>query len=111
MREKTATQIRVEMMQMRQAYCRLERDFVSQAEAIANHYIAHAQIALELKRVVQHYKELDALASTMSVMQIMVDQIKANHKYDFGIELEWPKRTQPEWLSQALNEGDGTYKP
>lgn len=26
-------------------------------------------------------------------------------------ELERAQRKQPEWLSQAMNEGDGSYKP
>jgi len=61
-----------------------------QAEAIANHYNAHALIAKQLQAAVeirkQYYgdhKELDDLITHLT------DQIKKGHALDFGIELNW----------------------
>jgi hypothetical protein len=41
-------------------------------------------------------------------IDFLVSDIKRGHLHDLGLELEWKS---DEWLNQALNESDGTYKP
>ena len=61
----------------------------------------------DLWHIAQAQQDLGAKAAIMECWHLAHDF--RNALYDLANEKS--KATQPEWLSQALNEGDGTYKP
>lgn len=61
-----------------------------QAEVIAKHYVAHANIAMEILKMVECARHTGAYAELDRSIQMLVDEIKNNHWHDFGIELNWP---------------------
>ena len=65
-----------------------------QAEAIARHYAGYATIAmqiLKLLRVLETSRYKDDCAELKALIKAQVDKIKAAHREDLGLELEWPK--------------------
>ena len=91
MNEKTATQIRLDADKARLSYSMLRADPQAQAEAIARHYIAHAQMALQIVKLLDAKKIIgDPNPAIDEIVEFQVKQIKANHWADFGIALEWP---------------------
>ncbi len=72
------------------AYERLKRLPEMQAEIIAKHYAAHATLALTLLKLIQARRYSDNPSVFNSEIAYCMNQIKRNHQYDFGIELEWP---------------------
>ncbi len=107
---KTATEIRFEMDAKKLAFKILLNDPLAQAERISNHYIAHAQMSLQLKRLLEELSHTSAPSKDLYfAIDFCVNEIKRGHLHDFGLELEW--KPEQQWLNQALNEGDGTYKP
>ena len=86
----SATYARCEMESMARAYERLHRFPEQQAEAIGKHYAAHATLALNLLELLRARRYSDDPTNFDAAIAHCVDQIKRNHRYDFGIELEWP---------------------
>lgn len=83
---KSASQINYEQMQMDLAYNMLAEHPYQQAERIAKHYVAHATIALQILELLKHKgesKDIELCAERL------VNEIKRNHRHDFGIDLEW----------------------
>lgn len=84
------TALRYEQYAMSLAYDRMVKCPECQPEVIARHYAAHATLALNLlelcraRRYSRDTKDLD------TAIEHCVEQIKNNHRHDFGIELEWP---------------------
>lgn len=71
---------------------RLEQHPHLQAEAIARHYTAHATIALGLLKMLECRRHNETLPELERSIQMLVDEIKTNHRRDLGIELEWPNK-------------------
>jgi hypothetical protein len=87
----TATSIRHEQADRAIAYETLRRFPEHQAEAIAKHYVAHAMVALQILKIIEVQRgALDTNPNIDQVIQLLVNQIKANHRHDLGIALEWP---------------------
>jgi hypothetical protein len=61
-----------------------------QAEAIAKHYTSLAIIALNLSEMLRQRRYGDNPQVLDDPIAYCVEQIKSSHRYDFGIELEWP---------------------
>lgn len=79
----------------------LGKDEIQQAEAIARHYVAHAQIALQALRLIelrQQYEQHLGRNPLNSTISRLIETIKSNHARDLGIELEWPR--EPKEISQ-----------
>jgi hypothetical protein len=94
----SAMSVRYEMQAMALAHERLRRFPEQQAEAIGKHYAAHATLALNLLELVRARRGSDDPTNLDAAIAHCVDQIKRNHRHDFGIELEWPEgalRTSP----------------
>lgn len=86
----SATAIRYEMELTALARVRLSQHPHLQAEAIAKHYTAHATIALQLLKMLECRRHIGCYPELDRSIQMLVDEIKTNHRHDFGIELEWP---------------------
>lgn len=68
---------------------RLSESTEGQAEAIARHYIAHANIAENLLKMVEARKHTGGYGELDRAIKMLTDEIKNNHWNDFGIALEW----------------------
>ncbi len=92
-KEQTASeaQLRYESHVTALAHERLSEHPHLQAEAIAKHYVAHATTALQLLKLVECRRYSGSYPELDRCIQMLVDEIKTNHRHDFGIELEWPK--------------------
>lgn len=89
-RNGSATSIRYEQAVMAIAHERLRRFPEHQAEAIAKHYAAHATTAMQILKMIEARRGTwDATPNLDQAIQMLVEQIKTNHRHDFGIELEW----------------------
>lgn len=77
------------------AYDRLSKFPEQQAETIARHYTAHATLALNLLELIRARRYSDNPKDLDAGIAYHLEQIKRNHRHDFGIELEWPKLTDP----------------
>ncbi len=100
MNEKTASQSRYETAHAQRAHALLATRLEYQAEAIANHYTAHALVALHLKRAVAERQRHGPSDGRDRFIEILLNQIKSAHLHDFGIPLEWKtlfQSTGPEW--------------
>ena len=86
----SATATRYEMALTDMARGRLTQHPHLQAEAIAKHYTAHATIALQLLKMLECRNHTETWPELERSIQMLVDEIKTNHRHDFGIELEWP---------------------
>lgn len=65
-----------------------------QEELIADHYVAQAQLAMQLKQLIKLRKR-EGTGDFDEVIRYGVAQIKQAHLRDFGIPLEWPDVTSP----------------
>lgn len=66
------------------------RQFPSlQAETIAKHYTACAGIAVHLLALIKSRKYTQDHKNINATIAKCVEQIKQEHRQDFGIELEW----------------------
>jgi hypothetical protein len=86
----SATAARYEMALTDMARGRLTQHPHLQAEAIARHYTAHATIALQLLKMLECRRHTETWPELERSIQMLVDEIKTNHRHDFGIALEWP---------------------
>jgi hypothetical protein len=86
----SATATRYEMAAMALAYERMMKCPECQPEAIAKHYAAHATLALNLIELCKDRRYSDNPQELDAAIAHCVEQIKRNHRHDFGIELEWP---------------------
>lgn len=86
----SATATRYEMALTDMARERLSLHPHLQAEAIARHYTAHATIALQLLKMLECRRHTETWPELERSIQMLTDEIKTNHRHDFGIELEWP---------------------
>lgn len=85
--------LRHEMMDMMLKYRMLSEHPKAQAEAIAKHYAAYANIALDLLNIVEAKRHAPTGADTTSsddAIRYLVDEIKQGHAHDLGIQLDWP---------------------
>lgn len=57
-----------------------------QAEKIARHYLAHAEVAKTIMSVIETVEPCEA---SDQLLAHLVGLIKSNHLHDFGIALEW----------------------
>jgi hypothetical protein len=83
---------RHEMMDMMLKYRMLSEHPKAQAEAIARHYAAYANIALDLLNIVEAKRHAPTGADTTSsddAIRYLVDEIKQGHAHDLGIQLDW----------------------
>lgn len=93
----TATSARYENEVKRLAKYQLWKHPSSQAEKIAKHYCAHAIIALQLAELLAIKEDSkynpDFTFQNSLDLDLMIERlagdIKRNHAYDFGIDLEW----------------------
>lgn len=86
----SATATRYETALTEMARGRLTQHPHLQAEAIARHYTAHATLALQLLKMVECRRHSETWPELERSIQMLVDEIKTNHRHDLGIELEWP---------------------
>ena len=92
--DKPASQIsaeRYQQMVAKRLSARLGRSELSQAEAVAKHYMSHAVIALELWDAVQMERQCGETEMSRQVINRLLGEIKRNHFADLGILLEWRK--------------------
>ena len=85
----SSTAIRYEASAIALAYQSLCQCQDRQAETIARHYIAHATLALNLLHLIEARRHSSDPVNLDAAIDHCVQQIKRNHMYDFGIELEW----------------------
>lgn len=94
---RTASAINTELMEGQQAYSMLRDHPHLQAERIAGHYTKLAQMAMQLRMIVERRNEAclrgEDHVNTDDVIARMVEEIKGSHRQDFGIPLEWPHST------------------
>lgn len=64
---------------------------MAQIEAIARHYAAHAQSALDLLAIVDLSKYGPLKGNATEIARHLADQLKTAHAHDLGIELKWPE--------------------
>ena len=91
MNTETASSITYERERIGVAYEKLSRFPSEQAEAIARHYVAHAQISMQIIALVEARRHSASQDSFDAAIDYCVQQIKQNHKYDLNIELKWPR--------------------
>jgi hypothetical protein len=72
------------------AYERMLKCPEAQAEVIAKHYVAHATLALNLLELTRSRRCSDNPQQLDAAIAWHVEEIRRNHRRDFGIELEWP---------------------
>jgi len=80
----------------------------AQAEAIARHYTACANIALDLLNIVEAKRHAPAGADTTSsddAIRYLVDKIKQGHAHDLGIQLDWPNAPDQARLQSSPEAG------
>ena len=81
------------MMDMMLKYRMLSEHPQAQAEAIARHYLAHTNLALDLLNIIEVKRLAPTGAGTTSsddAIRYLVDEIKEGHARDLGIQLDWP---------------------
>ena len=61
----------------------------AQAETIANHYTAYAQLAMELRKLIELTKRMGPSEDADNAIEMIAAEIKAGHARDLGIELLW----------------------
>jgi len=94
MKEPTASEIRLRTSRMEIASDLMSQCLETQARRVAKHYLSHILISQELLKAAEYMKQ-DPYSEVARVLtQRLLQEIKDNHAYDFGIELEWRKR---EW--------------
>lgn len=90
---------RHEMMDMMLKYRMLSEHPQAQAEAIARHYLAHTNLALDLLNIIEVKRLAPTGAGTTSsddAIRYLVDEIKQGHAHDLGIQLDWSNgRSEP----------------
>lgn len=89
----TASAINYERNAMALAYSMLANHPEREAEIIARHYVAHATLALEILQLLE-MRRYSADSGETAIVKRCVEFIKRNHKYDFGIPLEWKSNEQ-----------------
>lgn len=75
------------------AYDRLARCPELQAEAIARHYTTLAPMAAQLLYLIEAQASSEACrmhGDVAGAIAHCVNEIKRNHRFDFGLELAWP---------------------
>lgn len=84
--------INIEMMVTSRAYNRLVMYPDQQARVIAEHYVAHYQLARELLAMLDARRHMFGGDTTNvdNLIDHLVKQIKQNHCGSLGIKLEWP---------------------
>lgn len=93
MSDKTASQAREELMRAeiaRDVMFRSSR--LQRAKRIAEHYVAHAMVAQQIVRLLDSLPCGEVDPETACMVERMVEDIKRNHLYDFGIMLDWAPR-------------------
>ena len=88
---KSASTVRYEAEAKASAYSMLSQKPDMQPEAIARHYVCHATAALNLLRMIEMKHQTGGSPDLDQVIQLITDQIKTNHLYSFGIDLNWTK--------------------
>ncbi len=83
---------RYRAMQAAQAYHRLATHPEARAEAIAHHYVSHAQAAVHLLTLVKARRRCspEELVTIDSVIAHGIAAIADSHHTDLGLELAWP---------------------
>jgi len=86
---------------------RLANDTLAQAEAIANHYVAHAHIAQQLRKLVEMSRRCKSCCApgVDQVIDFMVAQIKSGHLHDLGLFLEWGSALPNEKHAEKQSDG------
>ena len=74
------------------SYERLHRFPEAQAEAIGRHYAAHTKIAMEILKLIELRQYATDTTNVDAAIAYFVEQIKRNHRHDFGIDLEWANK-------------------
>ena len=90
---KAASTVRYEAEAKASAYGMLSQNPGMQPEAIARHYVSHATAALNLLRMINMKSLTGGSPDLDQAIQLITEQIKANHLYSFGIELAWPYKS------------------
>ena len=70
-------------------YAMLARSSEDQEEQIAKHYVAFAQIAMQLRELTEERKRNNS-PELNELIQYLCKKIREGHLMEFGIELEWP---------------------
>jgi hypothetical protein len=73
-------------------YGKLHQSPEDQVEAIVNHYVIQSVIAFNLLKLVKHRRNSKSTKTIDRAIAYCVNEIKRNHKHDFGIKLEWDKK-------------------
>jgi hypothetical protein len=79
---------RLEMMQMKVRFGLLRNHRSLREEAVADHYLKLAQVALEMKKVID-MKRRDPRAMVQPLLDMHMKTIGTLHREDLGIELNW----------------------
>lgn len=109
----SANAIRVHEYEGQRAFQMLRDCPDMQAEQIANHYTKLALLAMDLRKCVEirRYADLHgwALDNADAMIARMVQEIKQQHWYDFGIPLEWrhAERVKAGYANIRDREADG----
>ncbi len=96
---KTASEVREEQFMQQRAFSMLQGNSDFQAESIAKHYLAHAMVCQQILKLLDH-KRIAHTSEVDALIEYNVNLIKANHRNDLGIELEW-KKVEPDWIDQV----------
>ena len=80
---------RFEQARQRHQFEMLSRSVELQEEAIVNHYVAFANLAMQLRTLVNQRKLIRSEESD-DLIRFLVGKIKQGHLMEFGIQLEWP---------------------
>lgn len=88
---KTAAEIRLEQNILQSRFNLLSIAPHLQAEAIARHYLAHANIAKQMMQLVdiKSRRLVNGQERITAILEMLAEEIKTNHAHDFGIQLEW----------------------
>lgn len=76
--DQSASSIRLQAMQLQLAYNRLSQHPHLQAETIARHYVAHAEIAMNILRM----RQCTPTKCLDECVEMLVKTIKTNHAWD-----------------------------
>ena len=89
--QRSISEIRMEEERRLMAYYHMSKSSpIQRAEAIAKHYVVHANLAMNLLKLLEMARHHGCPGDSMYAAKMMVDQITSDHMHDFGIKLEWP---------------------